>query len=709
MKIRTPRWTAGRADADLADPYLYTEETHLEMWRQARAGHPVAWTESELAGGFWSVVTHAEGSEVIRRPTSFVSVQGMRLQANPAGVRAAAGRMLVVSDGAEHRRLRGVHQAWFNARSVAALVPTLGARIDERLDALLGRGTSFDAIAELTAEVPRWALFDLLGVPEEDQEDLARTMEAAFDDSDPGPAGEAARTAAHTQIFGHFGDLLDLRRDEPGDDIVSALAQAAPDGVPLTDDEILLNCDGLMNGGLETTSHALAGALLLFARRPEVWRRLRDDPGLIDAAVEEILRWTSPALHALRTATEDTVLGDARIAVGDRVAVWYPSCNRDEKVFADPNTFRLDRRPNPHIAFGGGPHYCIGATLTRLEVRCVLAAAVERIAEFEVEGEAVRRPSNFLQGLSHLRIGLTADRGPGARRGPAKGTPDKGTPASGTPVNGAPASGTPLNGALVKGTSADGTSVDLRIALPGTDTDAGTIEVRSNQEVTFGRGLTDAPADIAVDDPTGEPIAGRIRAAEDGLWFITNLSRARTYVVENEEGGGEYVCVPPGRLDMPVPFAHARISLPSSSGATYMSVSAQTPANAYAAGGHAVDADPAEQPPPAFALDPRAKYFLVLVALCEPQLRTPATVAIPSTAEIVRRLSPLASCHGISPAAVNFHIEYIARNKLGVRNQQPPSGRSGGNWLRQAVVSTALRFRLVWTEHLALLPAAEAR
>ncbi|MFJ2766413.1 cytochrome P450 [Streptomyces sp. NPDC087300] len=690
MKIRTPRWTAGRADADLADPYLYTDETHLEMWRRARAEHPVAWTESELAGGFWSVVTHAEGSEVIRRPTSFVSVQGMRLQANPAGVRAAAGRMLVVSDGVEHRRLRGVHQAWFNARSVAALVPTLGARVEERLDALLARGTAFDAIAELTGEVPRWALFDLLGVPEEDQDDLARTMEAAFDDSDPGPRGEAARTEAHTRIFGHFGDLLDLRREEPGDDIVSALAEAAPDGVPLTDDEILLNCDGLMNGGLETTSHALAGALLMFARRPEVWRRLRDDPGLVDSAVEEILRWTSPALHALRTAAEDTVLGDVRIAEGDRVAVWYPSCNRDERVFADPDTFRIDRRPNPHIAFGAGPHYCVGATLTRLEVKCVLAAAIERIAEFEVVGDAVRRPSNFLQGLSHLRIGLTADRRPGPRRAEEKtGQDQEPGPAPDTQ---------PDLGA---------SSSDLRIALPGVDAKA--VEVHSNQEVTFGRGLTGAPADIRVDDPTGEPIAGRIRAAEDGLWFITNLSRARTYVVENEEGGGEYVCVPPGRLDMPVPFAHARISLPSATGSTYLSVSAPTPANAYATQPYAADAEPGEQVDPAFALDPRSKYFLVLVALCEPQLRTPATVAIPSTAEIVRRLSPLASCRKISPAAVNFHIEYIAGQKLGVRNQQPSSGRSGGNWLRQAVVSTALRFRLVWTEHLALLPAADAR
>ncbi len=670
--MRTPRWTAGRADSDLADPHLYTDEEHLEMWRQARREHPVAWTESALAGGFWSVVTHAEGSEVIKRPGVFVSAQGMRLQSNPAGVRAAAGRMLVVSDGAEHRRLRGVHQAWFNARSVAALVPTLGSRIEERLGALLDRGDSFDAIAELTAEIPRWALFELLGVAEEDQDTLAATMTAAFDDSDPGPLGEAARTAAHTSIFGYFEDLLDQRREEPGDDIVSALTEAAPDGVPLSDDEILLNCDGLMNGGLETTSHALAGALLVLGRRPEVWRALREDPGLIDTAIEEILRWTSPALHAMRTATEDTVLGDVRIAAGDRVAVWYPSCNRDEKVFPDPDTFRIDRRPNPHIAFGGGPHYCIGATLTRLEVRCLLTTAIERVADIEVVGDAVRRPSNFLQGLSDLRIGLTAGRRPAPRRAPTGGV----TPKANSP--------------------------DLHIEVPGADAAARSITVRSNQEVTFGRGMTGAPADIRVDDPTEEAIAGRIRAAEGGLWFITNLSRARTYVVENEEGGGEYVCVPPGRLDMPVPFTHARICLPSSSGLASLSVSAPAPANAYLA-----DTAPAEPAAPAFALDPKAKYFLVLVALCESQLRTPATAAIPSTAEIVRRLRPLASCRRISPAAVNFHIEYIARNKLRVRNEQLPSGRGGGNWLRQAVVSTALRFRVVWTEHLALLPDGE--
>lgn len=698
MKTRTPRWTAGRAGPDLADPRLYTGESHLEMWRQARREHPVAWTESELAGGFWSVVTHAAGSEVIKRPSAFVSAEGMRLQSNPAGVKAAAGRMLVVSDGAEHRRLRAVHQAWFNARSVATLVPTLGARIAERLDALLERGTAFDAIGELTAHVPMWALFELLGVPEEDREALAGTMTAAFDDADPGPLGEAARTAAHTRIFGYFGELLDRRREEPGEDIVSALAEAAPDGVPLTDDEILLSCDGLMNGGLETTSHALAGALLVFGRRPDVWRRLREDPGLVDTAVEEILRWTSPALHAMRTAAEDTVLGDVPIAAGDRIAVWYPSCNRDEQVFADPDTFLIDRHPNPHIAFGAGPHYCVGATLTRLEIRSVLTAAVERVADVEVVGDVVRRPSNFLQGLSRLRIGLTAGRPPHAPRPSAP-------PATG-PAPTAPGADTAPHGTTSPGTASSPgpgpsrtASSDLRVALPGDGTGGGSVAVSSNQEVTFGRGADGAPADIAVDDPAGEPIAGRIRAAEHGLWFISNLSRARTYVVENEEGGGEYVCVPPGRLDMPVPFAHARICLPSSGGPASLSVSAPAPANAYPA-----DAPGAEPAVPAFALDPTAKYFLVLVALCEPRLRTPGTVAIPSTAEIVRRLRPLASGRGISPAAVNFHIEYVARHKLRVHDGQPPSGSFGGNWMRQAVVSTALRYRVVWTEHLALLP-----
>lgn len=408
MNRPVPEWRVGPPDVDLAAPELYTGTGHLELWREARAHHPVAWTESALVGGFWSVTTHRECQEVLTRPEVFVSDQGMRLGASPAGVRAAAGRMLVVADGAAHARLRAAHQEWLGSRAVTSRAAALRARIAARLDELLARGEPFDAMSELTTRVPQWVLLDILGVPPHDWDALTCTMAEAFDHADPGPEAETARTAAHTRIFTYFEELLDLRCDEPGDDFVSALVHAAPDGTRLTDEEILLNCDGLMNGGLETVPHTVAGALLLFAQQPEVWLKLLGEPRLIGPATEEIIRWTSPALHAMRTATRDADIGGVRVRAGDRVVLWYPSANRDEQVFSDPDTFVLDRRPNPHIGFGAGPHYCVGAALARLEVRCVLEVMAERVATVELHGEPVRRASNFLQGFDRLDVALTS-------------------------------------------------------------------------------------------------------------------------------------------------------------------------------------------------------------------------------------------------------------------------------------------------------------
>lgn len=407
MNQRTPVWNITEAGADPADPHFYTGAGYLRAWRQARRAHPVAWTDSPRDGGFWSVTTYAEGARVLKDQRTFASTLGMRLGAAAAGVAAASGRMMVVSDGAEHRRLRGAHSSWFTGRALSALGPDFTARVDELLCRLLEREAVFDAVRDLAVHLPRWALFRMMGLPVTDWEYLARLAETAFDDTDSGPEASAARTEAHTGILGYFADLLDQRRAEPGDDLVSSLAQAVVDGRALTDDEVVLNCDGLVNGGLETTPHAMSGALLAFAEHPAQWDRVRQDPALVDSAVEEVLRWTSPPTHAMRTAVADVVLGDARIGEGDRVVVWIPSCNRDESVFPDAGTFLVDRSPNPHLAFGAGPHYCIGSTLARLELRCFLEVLTRRVASVEVAGQAVRQPSNFLHGLACLPVSMT--------------------------------------------------------------------------------------------------------------------------------------------------------------------------------------------------------------------------------------------------------------------------------------------------------------
>ncbi|WP_229075523.1 cytochrome P450 [Actinoplanes sp. DH11] len=405
MAHRTPLFTAGGPGVDLTDPQFFTDERFLEVAREARRRHPVAWTGPD-EDGFWSVTTQRPAREVLRRSDVFTSTRGMRLGSRAEAVRAASGRMLVVSDGADHHRLRAAHSRWFTGPALAGLAAELRVMVDRRLDDLIGGGEPVDVVAGLALPVPSWLLFQMMGVPAEDRDDLADLIAAGFDDSDGSPAAVAERSAAHSEVFAYFADLLERRRAEPGDDIVSTFATATYDGRALTDDEILLNCDGLLNGGLETTPHAISGAVLAFARHPEQWQRLRAEPDLVDSSIDEILRYTSPPGHAMRTVVRDTTLGEVYLAAGDRVVVWFPSCNRDEEVFADPDSFRVDRRPNQHLSFGGGPHYCVGAQLARLELRCVLESLLDRVHEVHVVGQPIRQASNFLNGLRRLDVEL---------------------------------------------------------------------------------------------------------------------------------------------------------------------------------------------------------------------------------------------------------------------------------------------------------------
>ncbi|MBM9510737.1 cytochrome P450 [Actinacidiphila acididurans] len=403
MNDREPQWTAGGPDIDLADPAFYTGCDYPAVWQQARRSHPIAWSRSARAGDFWSVTTHALGSRVAKQSALFSSARGMRLGAAEAGVGAAANRMLVVSDSDAHRRIRSALSGWFTGRAVAALQDRLAAHVDELVRTLVERGTPIDVRTELAETIPTWVLFEMLDIPGPDRAELAGLTGAAFDETDLSEAAAARRAGAHAQIFGYFHQLLQRRRAAPGSDIISSLAVADGEGKRLDDVEILLNCNGLMNGGLETTPHAVTGAVLAFARDPRAWRRLAAEQRLIDGAIDEILRVTSPPMHIMRTATADTELGGATIRAHDRVVVWLPSCNWDESVFDDPRTLSLDRQGASHLSFGAGPHYCIGAVLARMELRCWLRAMLRYVERIEVTGPVRRQASTFLHGLSELK------------------------------------------------------------------------------------------------------------------------------------------------------------------------------------------------------------------------------------------------------------------------------------------------------------------
>jgi cytochrome P450 len=254
-------------------------------------------------------------------------------------------------------------------------------------------GGSFDAVKDLGAIIARQVLARVLGIRQADWAKLGRLTDAAY-------ATNVAQdfAEAHGELLMYLDDLLQQRRTNPQNDFVTALSQATVDGRPLTDDEILLNLDGMLTGGLETTPLAVSGALVAFAQDPACWQRLREHPELFNSAVEEILRWTSPPGHVMRTAIADISIGEARIRSGDRVVVWIPSANRDEAVFPDGERFVVDRHPNPHLSFGGGPHYCVGGVLARLELRCLLTVLARLVLSIAVTGREVRKHSNFLHG-----------------------------------------------------------------------------------------------------------------------------------------------------------------------------------------------------------------------------------------------------------------------------------------------------------------------
>jgi cholest-4-en-3-one 26-monooxygenase len=211
---------------------------------------------------------------------------------------------------------------------------------------------------------------------------------------------QRARGALHT----YFQDLIEQRRADPADDLVSELLAGRVDDVPLTEEQLVAYCELLVEAGNETTRNAISGGLLAFCEHPEEWTRLQTRPELLTDAVEEILRWVSPISHFTRVATEDCELGGVRISAGDQLALYFASANRDEDVFDDPFSFRIDRRPNPHLAFGFGEHFCMGAHLARIELETIYRHLLQRLDRFEQSGPVERLNSAVNGSLKRLPL-----------------------------------------------------------------------------------------------------------------------------------------------------------------------------------------------------------------------------------------------------------------------------------------------------------------
>jgi cholest-4-en-3-one 26-monooxygenase len=273
------------------------------------------------------------------------------------------------------------------------------------LDSVCAEGSA-DFVEQISAELPLQVIADLMGVPQADRHlvfDWSNRM-IGSDDPEYQLAADAGAQAS-MELFAYADELCEKKRLDPHEDLFSVLTQAEIEGDQLSQLELDLFFMLLAVAGNETTRNLISGAMVAFFDHPDQWEKLRADRSLLPSAIEEMLRYVSPVMHFRRQATADVVIGDQNIAEGDKVVFWHVSANRDESVFDRPDTFDITRTPNNHMAFGGGgPHFCLGANLARMEIRVMFDRLLDRMPDIRLDGEVQRLRSNFINGVKHIPV-----------------------------------------------------------------------------------------------------------------------------------------------------------------------------------------------------------------------------------------------------------------------------------------------------------------
>lgn len=409
----------------LADPDFFAAGAPYELFRELRDRAPVAWTpEPAPQHGFWSVTRHADITAVSRDWQTFSSARGVSLEElDDEQLRVRTS--LIDTDPPRHTALRKAISGQFLPRVVNGYEIFLRGIVATTMDRALALG-SFDFVEQISSEIPVRVLTRMLGVPDTDHARLTAWGDRLVGNTDPEFAdallGSAEseqyrllpfRSPAALEIFEYGRELAARRRAAPGDDLVSLLVAAQVEQAPLSpqdlDNYVLL----LVLAGQETTRQAITLAMQTLIDHPSVLARLQEQPELLHGpAADELLRWGPPVLHMRRTATRDVDLGGARIRAGDKVAIWYPSGNRDERVIPHPDVIDLDRPTVDLLTFGkGGPHYCMGSFLAKLEYRVTLEELVARLDTARLDARPERLRSNFVNGIKRMPVTVTTRTG----------------------------------------------------------------------------------------------------------------------------------------------------------------------------------------------------------------------------------------------------------------------------------------------------------
>jgi cytochrome P450 len=415
-------------EVDLTDPDLFVHGDPHAAWRLLRREAPVHWQERSRSNGdlpgFWNITKYSDVLRVSVDPSAFISGQGIVLDNDgrrtkreqelmAAGLyNDPRGVMMIMTDPPRHTLLRKLVNKGFTPRAVARMEPHIRAICTKIIDDVIERGEC-DFVLDISRRLPLEVICETVGVPEGDWEAMFDLSNRVIGFDDP----EYARMELteddiklSMDMFTYLMGLIAERRASPRDDVLSAIVHAEVDGERLEDYEIFAFFILLIVAGNETTRNATTGGMLALMEHPGQRQRLLDDPSLLPTAVEEILRWTTPVMHFERTATRDTEVAGQPIREGEEVCLWYPSANRDEDVFEQPDRFDVGRTPNEHIAFGKGEHFCLGANLARLELTVMFEELLRRIPDLEPAGEVQRLRSNFIGGIKRMPVRFTPAR-----------------------------------------------------------------------------------------------------------------------------------------------------------------------------------------------------------------------------------------------------------------------------------------------------------
>lgn len=358
---------------------------------------------------FWAVSKHADVNEISKKFQTYSSAAKGALM-NQERPDLEIARMIIDMDPPEHTRLRNLVNRGFIPKAIRMLEDRFREVAARLVDEALAAG-EVDFVDKVSAELPLIAIAQLLGIPHEDRRKVFDWSNRMIGSTDPEySAGIDDAANASTELYMYAHQLAAEKRKNPGNDIITVLMSAEGDD-QLSEHEFDLFVLLLSVAGNETTRNGISHGILALIEHPDSWAQLKADHSLVPSAIEEILRWGTPVNHFLRTALTDVELHGVQIKKGEAVCMLYASANRDEDVFEDPYTFDITRNPNPHVTFGGGgPHFCLGFNLAKMEMRVLFEELLKRVDSIELLGEVPKLRSSFIHGIKHLPVRLTADK-----------------------------------------------------------------------------------------------------------------------------------------------------------------------------------------------------------------------------------------------------------------------------------------------------------